>query len=119
MVVPVHFGVLARDGDDIEMPTSNEDLQKLRDEVESLRGEVKDAEAERQRGERELANDVTKANLEREREALKARLATAKAAAEKVKTGEVPKPLTAKEQMEAAAKAAESQSDTAAKKGGN
>jgi hypothetical protein len=60
------------------MPTSEEELQKQSQRVEKLRQQVADAESVRVQRERDLANDVTMAQLQAEEAMLEARLAAAK-----------------------------------------
>lgn len=102
------------------MPTSDEDLQKQSDRVQKLREQVAAEEAKRTTRERDLANDVTMAQLQAEEAALEARLAVAKDAGKvgSVKAGAAAPLEAAKEQMERAVaqkKAAEEQPSAAAR----
>lgn len=60
------------------MPTSDEDLQKLQKDVDSLRVKIEDERAKKAQAERELANDVTAAHLVAEKTRLEAELAVLK-----------------------------------------
>ncbi len=82
------------------MPTSSEDLQAKAEEVEDLRQQVADAEADRVRREAELANEVTFKQLEAEEAALRARLAVAKQANERAEQGSSAPLEAIKAQME-------------------
>lgn len=100
------------------MPTSDEDLQKQSDRVQKLREQVAAEEAKRTTRERDLANDVTMAQLQAEEATLEARLAVAKDAGKvaSVKAGAAAPLEAAKEQMERAVaqkKAAEEQPSAA------
>lgn len=48
------------------MPTSDKDIENLQERVAEARQQLVDVKAARETAEREMANDVTKANLERE-----------------------------------------------------
>lgn len=61
------------------MPTSDEDLQKLKDKVESLREAVRDEDAKRLEYEASLANDIVAEQLTAEKERLELQLSDAKA----------------------------------------
>lgn len=88
------------------MSTSDEDLKKMQDKVEKLRERVAAEETKRITRERELANDVTYANLEAEGARLEAELAAAKQAnsAASIKEG-VAGPLEAAKEDKARAEA--------------
>lgn len=60
------------------MPTSDEELQAKADRVEKLRSQVAAEEAKRATREREIANDITAAQLDAEAAALETRLQVAK-----------------------------------------
>jgi hypothetical protein len=60
------------------VPTSDEDLQKKRDEVQKLRDKVATANADADRKARELDNDVAAAQLDAEKVRLENELAAAK-----------------------------------------
>lgn len=93
------------------MPTSDEDLQKAKDEVQSLRDAVANAEAEQARKARELDNDVTAAQLEAERVRLEAQLAQLKydSRPAQVKAGAGAPLASAQEQMKLAVAQAKEQ----------
>jgi hypothetical protein len=61
-------------------PTSDEELKELQENVEDLRAQVVDANAEREAYEKSLANDVTAAQLKAEQARLQAELTTINAA---------------------------------------
>lgn len=86
------------------MPTSDEDLQKKSDRVQKLREQVAAEESKRTTRERELANDVTMAQLEAEEAKLEARLAATKEQGKvsAVKEGAAAPLSAAKEEMERA-----------------
>lgn len=94
-------------------PTSDEDLQKLQNDVDTLRERVAAEEAKRVERERLAANDVTAAHLNAEKARLEAQLASAKEAgkAAAVKEG-LSGPLEAAKEDQ---KRAESQRDAIAK----
>lgn len=92
------------------MPTSDEELQKQSERVQKLREQVAEAEAKRVEREREVANDITMAQLKAEEAQLEARLTVAREAGKvnAVKAG-VAAPLdAAKEALERAVKSKES-----------
>src|SRR3712207_3997498 len=107
MAVPVHLGVLARNGDNL-VATSQEDLDQKAADLQKLREQVADEEAKRVVREQEVANDVTMRQLEAEEAALRARLAVAKEQGKvsAVKEGAAA-PLDAVKDQLAAAKAQE------------
>lgn len=63
------------------MPTSDEDLQKKREEAQRLREQVANEEAKRLEREREATNEIEAATLDAEIAQLKANLAAAKESA--------------------------------------
>lgn len=79
------------------MPTSDEDLQTLRDEVQDLRVEVSEAESDRLAAQQQLSNDLTAADLKAERARLQSQLAGIQAEAQKTDEDIVGGPLQAAE----------------------
>lgn len=86
------------------MPTSDEDLQKQRDEVQKLRDQLAAEEAKGSERTQSLNNDITAQQLAAEKVRLETQLAAAKDAnrASSVKSGAGAPLASAKEQMELA-----------------
>lgn len=95
------------------MPTSDEDLQKLQEEVQQLRDKVAAEEAEAANRVRQLDNDIAAAQLTAERTRLQSQLSQAKEAskASNIKSGAGAPLEAAKAEMELAVQQAKAQED--------